>query len=52
MREQADYGRKLWSLLHSMAAYFPPEPTEEDKEAATTFMETFMDVGIEYDEWG
>ena len=33
-----EIGRNTWSLLHSMAAAYPNEPTEEDKKQITNFM--------------
>ena len=33
-----EIGRKTWALLHSMAATYPNEPTEEDKNQITKFM--------------
>ena len=35
-----------------MAAYYPEEPSPEEKEAATTFINSFMQVGIEHPDWG
>ena len=46
------YGRRTWNLLHSMAAYYPETPTLEEQKAATTFINRFMEVGIEHPEWG
>ena len=49
-REQI-YGRRLWSLLHTTAAYYPKNPTDEDKMHAKNFIEgLFVDV-IEYPHW-
>ena len=36
------YGRRLWNLLHSTAAYFPEEPDVQEKQAARQFVNTFM----------
>ncbi len=33
-----EIGRHSWALLHSMAASYPIEPTEEDKTKMTNFM--------------
>ena len=33
-----EIGRNTWSLLHSMAASYPNEPTEEDKKQITNFL--------------
>ena len=33
-----EIGRNTWSLLHSMAASYPNEPTEEDKKYITNFL--------------
>jgi hypothetical protein len=46
------YGRRAWNFLHSMAAYYPETPTDAEQQAATTFIRSFMDVGIEHPEWG
>ncbi|KAK8792293.1 hypothetical protein WA171_002545, partial [Blastocystis sp. BT1] len=34
-------GRHSWTLLHSIAAYYPDNPTEEDKKYAREFIESF-----------
>ena len=51
-KNQALYGRRVWNLLHSMAAYFPENPNPEDQEDARVFIEEFMLHGIDYEEWG
>ena len=33
-----EIGRNTWSLLHSMAAAYPNEPTDDDKKQITNFM--------------
>ena len=33
-----EIGRNTWSLLHSIAASYPNEPTEEDKKQITNFI--------------
>ena len=33
-----EIGRNTWSLLHSIAASYPNEPTEEDKKHITNFL--------------
>ena len=33
-----EIGRNTWSLLHSIAASYPNEPTEEDKKQITNFL--------------
>lgn len=35
-----------------MAAYYPTAPTQEDKENVTMLLESFMEVGVDYNEWG
>ena len=52
MSKETIYGRRLWNLMHSTAAYFPIEPTEEEKQHARQFINFFMDDGIEYPDWG
>ena len=52
MKQEEIYGRRLWNLLHSTAAYYPDEPSEQDKQAARQFIDFFMRDGIEYREWG
>lgn len=34
-------GRYSWTLLHSMAAYYPDTPTAEEKKAAEQFLHAF-----------
>ncbi|TNV75123.1 hypothetical protein FGO68_gene4348 [Halteria grandinella] len=51
-KDQQLYGRRVWNLLHSMAAYYPEQPSQEDKQNAQLFLESFMEVGIDYTEWG
>ncbi|KAK8816434.1 hypothetical protein WA556_001379, partial [Blastocystis sp. ATCC 50177/Nand II] len=34
-------GRHSWTLLHSIAAYYPDNPSEEDKKYAREFLESF-----------
>ena len=46
------YGKRVWSLLHSMSAYYPENPNDEDKTNVSDFLESFMDFGIDYDDWG
>ena len=52
MKQEEIYGRRLWNLLHSTAAYYPDEPSEQDKQAARQFIDFFMRDGIEYRAWG
>jgi len=52
MNKEQIYGRRVWSLLHSMGAYYPNEPTEVEKQGAKDFFVGFMQDGIEYPEWG
>ena len=33
-----DIGASTWSLLHSMAAWYPTQPTSEDKQFMSSFM--------------
>lgn len=33
------YGRRVWQLLHTTAAYYPKQPSDQDKENAKTFVE-------------
>lgn len=33
-----ELGRSSWDLIHTMAAYYPDTPNEEDKKHATNFM--------------
>ncbi|CDW86657.1 erv1 alr family protein [Stylonychia lemnae] len=35
-----------------MAAYYPDSPSEEDKSNISLFLDTFMEVGIDYEDWG
>ena len=34
-------GRNSWSLLHTMAAYYPEKPTPDQQKDVKTFIETF-----------
>jgi FAD-linked sulfhydryl oxidase len=34
-------GRAGWTVLHSFAAYYPNEPTEDEKRMARSFLEAF-----------
>ena len=52
MTDEVQYGRRVWQLLHSMAAYYPEEPSEVHQKAAKDFVNIFMKDGIEYPEWG
>ena len=52
MSKEQIYGRRLWNLLHSTSAYYPENPTEEDKQGAKQFINYFMQDGIEYADWG
>ena len=36
--DREELGRQSWTLLHTMAAYYPNKPTAEDKTHAKTFM--------------
>ncbi|KAK8810713.1 hypothetical protein WA158_007288 [Blastocystis sp. Blastoise] len=37
-------GRHSWTLLHTIAAYYPENPTEEDKKNAMSFIESFAQL--------
>ena len=52
MSKEQIYGRRLWNLLHSTSAYYPEEPTENDKQSARQFINLFMEDAIEYPQWG
>ena len=36
-----DLGRASWSLLHTMAAYYPVQPKDEDKQTMKEFIQSF-----------
>lgn len=36
-----EIGRIAWSYLHTMAAYYPKQPTELEKTSMKSFIETF-----------
>ncbi|XP_074601373.1 evr1_Alr domain-containing protein Alr [Brevipalpus obovatus] len=37
-------GRAGWSLLHTIAAYYPDEPEERDKKEMSSFLQSFSKV--------
>ena len=39
--DRMELGNRSWSLLHSVAAYFPSQPTTEQQEDARNFMHLF-----------
>jgi mitochondrial FAD-linked sulfhydryl oxidase len=41
LRDQ--FGRAAWSYLHTMAAYYPKKPNEEQKDNMRTFIRTFAE---------
>eukprot|EP00934_Nitzschia_sp_Nitz4_P003715 Nitzschia sp. Nitz4//scaffold29_size155292//67567//68205//NITZ4_002657-RA/size155292-processed-gene-0.46-mRNA-1//-1//CDS//3329546445//3705//frame0 len=41
----AEIGRSTWKLLHTMAAWYPDKPTNEDKEQMSSF---FLALGTFY----
>ena len=38
-----EYGRIAWSYLHTMAAYYPTQPTAEQKSNMSQFIHTFTE---------
>ena len=39
--------KRIWSLLHSMTAYYPQEPSQFEKENAYNFLNGFIcDFGL------
>lgn len=36
--DRSELGEKTWSLLHTMAAYYPENPSQEQEEAAANFI--------------
>lgn len=34
-------GKSTWNYLHTMAAYYPPRPTEQEQTKMKDFIETF-----------
>lgn len=38
-----EYGRVAWSYLHTMAAYYPNEPTKEQETNMSEFIRTFTE---------
>lgn len=49
-REQI-YGRRVWALLHTTAAYYPRQPSHEDQEHAKNFVEGLVQDVLEYPGW-
>ena len=39
--DRMELGNRSWSLLHSVAAYFPSQPTLQQQEDARNFMHLF-----------
>lgn len=39
--DRMELGNKSWTLLHSIAAYFPLKPTQKQQDDAKTFLDTF-----------
>ena len=39
--DRMELGSRSWSLLHSVAAYFPSQPTVQQQEDARNFMHLF-----------
>eukprot|EP00741_Cyanophora_paradoxa_P010649 tig00020537_g10292.t1 len=39
--DAADIGRASWTLLHSIAAYYPEQPSEQEQQDMRTFMRLF-----------
>mmetsp|Transcript_10878 Transcript_10878/g.16789 ORF Transcript_10878/g.16789 Transcript_10878/m.16789 type:complete len:175 (+) Transcript_10878:107-631(+) len=38
--KSAELGKSSWTLLHTMAAWYPDQPSETDKQHMTNFMES------------
>ena len=38
-----EYGRVAWTYLHTMAAYYPTNPTAEQKSGMNQFINTFTE---------
>jgi len=41
--QRDQFGRFAWSYLHTMAAYYPKQPTETQKTDMKTFIRTFTE---------
>lgn len=39
--DREELGRNSWSFLHTMAAYYPKKPSEDQKKSMTQFMDIF-----------
>ena len=39
-----ELGRATWTFLHTMAAYYPEEPSQQEKKTMHTFLHTFAQV--------
>lgn len=39
----ATLGRSTWTLLHTMAAYYPEKPSKPEQESIKTFFESFSE---------
>lgn len=43
-----ELGRSTWNLLHTVAAYYPEQPTEEQKKNAKAMMQILGKVAFCY----
>ena len=39
--DSGSLGRAGWSLLHTMAAYYPAQPTQQNMSDMSTFLDSF-----------
>ena len=39
--DRMELGSRSWTLLHSIAAYFPAQPTHQQQQDAKIFLDTF-----------
>ena len=42
--DREELGRQTWGLLHTAAAYFPRQPSQQEQQNATQFVKSFSNL--------